>query len=533
MLATVASYESNGLHWRTLRDNGVYERDLFYYSSDWQLLEEHRIAHEGNPATGSLVRVAQQFWGLRYIDDAVARRVDANADGDYIDDTTQDPPVEGEGTWFYVTDVQFSVVALLDDIAVLSERVRYDAYGRARHRWPTDLDGDGDADNDDYFDQLGAASTTIHGTNYNPDADHDRDGDVDNNDFFAFLGGARKAALTYGLISDSTGGSPDSPIGYDGYVFAPEAGIVVGTGGGQAQAVGAYCVRFRWYVPETGRWLQRDPAGYVDGANSYGYVNSAPQQLDPLGLWGGAISYANMLRGIDPAECLASAFEDSVSALEKLANIEMSLAQNGCGAGGLGFPDGLIEELIKLGIVTPGDAMQILADEARLNAWRQRHDAYYRGVGRHMGRLSRAMARGNAALQILLIAWDLGKIQYKLQVTGDYYGAAGDAAGLAGGLAAGGAAAMAGAKAGVVCGGVAGAAVGAAYGFVFVAGQWAAEEYMTAPIEGAANYEAARHCMWLRQQKNQQLRNLQDAASRAEFCGRLLCCDENSNSDSE
>ena len=146
MLATVASYESNGLHWRTLRDNGVYERDLFYYSSDWQLLEEHRIAHEGNPATGSLVRVAQQFWGLRYIDDAVARRVDADADGYYNNGGgSSEEQVPGEGTWFHLTDVQFSVVALLDDIAVLAERVRYDAYGRARHRWPTDLDGDADS----------------------------------------------------------------------------------------------------------------------------------------------------------------------------------------------------------------------------------------------------------------------------------------------------------------------------------------------------------------------------------------------------
>ena len=46
--------------------------------------------------------------------------------------------ISREGTWFYLTDVQFSVVALIDDIAVLSERVRYDALpakgGRARHR---------------------------------------------------------------------------------------------------------------------------------------------------------------------------------------------------------------------------------------------------------------------------------------------------------------------------------------------------------------------------------------------------------------
>lgn len=87
---------------------------------------------------------------LQHVDDAVARRVDADADGTYdMDGGAVEELIPGEGTWFYLTDVQFSVVALIDDIAVLSERVRYDAYGRARHRWPADLDGDGDSDSGD------------------------------------------------------------------------------------------------------------------------------------------------------------------------------------------------------------------------------------------------------------------------------------------------------------------------------------------------------------------------------------------------
>ena len=44
--------------------------------------------------------------------------------------------------------------------------------------------------------------------------------------------------------------------------------------------------RRRHYLPGHGRWLQRDPAGYVDGMSLYEYVFGSPTgQLDPLGLW--------------------------------------------------------------------------------------------------------------------------------------------------------------------------------------------------------------------------------------------------------
>ncbi len=44
-------------------------------------------------------------------------------------------------------------------------------------------------------------------------------------------------------------------------------------------------VQARIYDPSTGRWIQRDPAGYVGGTNTYGYVGSSPVSwVDPLGL---------------------------------------------------------------------------------------------------------------------------------------------------------------------------------------------------------------------------------------------------------
>ena len=56
-----------------------------------------------------------------------------------------------------------------------------------------------------------------------------------------------------------------------GYRFDPESHL--------------YHVRRRMYHPTLGRWLQRDPLGYVDGMGLYEYCASLPiRAFDPLGL---------------------------------------------------------------------------------------------------------------------------------------------------------------------------------------------------------------------------------------------------------
>ncbi|ARN73937.1 RHS repeat-associated core domain-containing protein [Oceanicoccus sagamiensis] len=43
---------------------------------------------------------------------------------------------------------------------------------------------------------------------------------------------------------------------------------------------------YRDYDPTTGRYIQSDPVGLVDGSNTYTYVQNNPLiQVDPLGLW--------------------------------------------------------------------------------------------------------------------------------------------------------------------------------------------------------------------------------------------------------
>lgn len=47
---------------------------------------------------------------------------------------------------------------------------------------------------------------------------------------------------------------------------------------------GLYNFRNRDYSPTLGRWMQQDPAGYVDGANLYEFVGDSPvDRTDPSG----------------------------------------------------------------------------------------------------------------------------------------------------------------------------------------------------------------------------------------------------------
>jgi RHS repeat-associated protein len=312
---TVAEFEYNGLGWRVVSrtdtslpptDGVLDEERVLLYSPSWQVLEE-RIDEDYQNAPG-VNRIAQMAWGLRHLDDAVLRRIDRGdgssgaADGDFADPE--------DSTYFYLTDPQFGVVKVLSDTAKLQESVSYSPYGEAEHHWPGDIDGDGDLDSYDHGFMLNINNLNkqVHQAGYRVEADLNADGVVNTSDISLFLGwydGAGRGALLSGWVSDPDADEgPDSPVGYGGYQFVRQ--------------LKAYCVRHRWLDPELGRWLQRDPAGYVDGMSLYLYGSSAPlANIDPRGL--GPVELDPGLSGGGIADLAGSAMSSGSGAAPSMA----------------------------------------------------------------------------------------------------------------------------------------------------------------------------------------------------------------------
>ncbi|MBK9188956.1 MAG: RHS repeat-associated core domain-containing protein [Phycisphaerales bacterium] len=242
----------------------------------------HTVGEDPLPDTN---HVLQEFFGVRYVDDVCLRRVrlpsGTSGQGPPPNQWVWADPAPADWGYYHLTDAQFSSVAMLPASvkSPVFERVRYDAYGRATHRFAGDLDHDGDIDaNDpgwlghpDYDGPIGSAT-------YEPDHDVNRDGEVDDEWLPTYFEHNGRTGVPDLRISDAStdhpaGPGPDNAYGYCGYVFSGENAL--------------YCVRFRWYDPVAGRWLQRDPAGYVDGMSLFLYVMSDPlRMLDPFGLDG-------------------------------------------------------------------------------------------------------------------------------------------------------------------------------------------------------------------------------------------------------
>ena len=81
--------------------------------------------------------------------------------------------------------------------------------------------------------------------------------------------------------------NPDGTVRGDGTAASSQYGWVVLHQGLRLDlTTGTYANRFREDDPALGRFLQQDPAGYVDGPSRYQYEASAPAgHVDPLGLW--------------------------------------------------------------------------------------------------------------------------------------------------------------------------------------------------------------------------------------------------------
>lgn len=166
---------------------------------------------------------------------------------------------------YYCHNWRNDLVALISASGGQVQQVRYGEYGVSFGMPKGDTDGDGDCDSTD----TSQIQTWITG-GYDVRGDLDLDGDVDINDKNAAPTGT---TLGWGVlslsISTTNGGNRKGYAGYErDFVLVNEP----------------HHVRNRVYNPVYGRWLTRDPLGYVDGMNLYEYVRSnAILYLDPQG----------------------------------------------------------------------------------------------------------------------------------------------------------------------------------------------------------------------------------------------------------
>jgi RHS repeat-associated protein len=104
----LGSYQYDGLTRRTTKTIGTDVRH-FYYSDQWQILEER---------LGSTVQ-RQFVWGQRYVDDLVLRDRKTGSSSSYNER-------------IYVLHDYFHPTTLMDDSGTILERIGYDAYGTSR-----------------------------------------------------------------------------------------------------------------------------------------------------------------------------------------------------------------------------------------------------------------------------------------------------------------------------------------------------------------------------------------------------------------
>lgn len=220
-------------------------------------------------------------------------------------------PADGvfEFAIYQLADPQGSIVATMrapgmdgtgsapSNQARLLDEVEYEPYGSARRIARADFNRVNGQSIQDLYDFLDAEFAGSHS------ADINDSGTVSPQDIFDFLDlyfavdptprDVVSGFFDIQYYDDHRGGTnadawlpvADNPYGYCGYHFDAEtaAAQVLGPNGGGAG--GLYQVRFRVYDPISGRWLSRDPAGFVDGANLYQLVCSNPiERIDVLGL---------------------------------------------------------------------------------------------------------------------------------------------------------------------------------------------------------------------------------------------------------
>lgn len=123
--ATIAEYQFDGLGQRIVKllPNGAnWDRTDYYFSPDWQVVEERSATNVVGKTTVATVPKFEWVWDLRHVDAVVLR--DENKNGDATCTGA------GDERLFFTQDANFNTTALISTAGAIVERYSYTPYGK-------------------------------------------------------------------------------------------------------------------------------------------------------------------------------------------------------------------------------------------------------------------------------------------------------------------------------------------------------------------------------------------------------------------
>ena len=285
------AYDGLGRRIKKAVANSADLDSTYHYYYDGQSMVEVRVG-----SNDYLVR--QYVWG------------NLAFEGQYIDELVQIAVARSVGSsrsfnvFYALQDANFNVLGVVNRDGELVERYEYTPYGqRTVYSHQSWLYGDANGDG-----QVTGGDLTTYQQNFgdtdpfNHDGDANGDGQVTGADNILIQQQFNKTLPSYAndpLVSYPTLGTFRGPhngatlvalcdIGHQGLMHDEETGLVYN--------------RARILHPKIGRFMQRDPLGYLDGMSLYEYVRTQPLRLrDPFGLgsdldpygWGDALQILN------------------------------------------------------------------------------------------------------------------------------------------------------------------------------------------------------------------------------------------------
>jgi RHS repeat-associated protein len=206
-----------------------------------------------------------------------AAGMDGYGGSSYIDDCLMRE--RGAERYYYLQSWRHDVIAIMDYDGAIKEKVQYGAYGRPHGFNPGDVSGAGGVPDGllNTSDTWTTGSVLWYKDLGNSGGKAIPDGTVTSADGTTLTNlKATGYSAGYGVLSDA---NINNRKGLAGYEFDP---VLEAAGTGDTRTI--YHVRHRVLAADTGKWMQKDPLGYVDGMDLYEPTRSNPTiHVDPRG----------------------------------------------------------------------------------------------------------------------------------------------------------------------------------------------------------------------------------------------------------